>query len=117
MRILIVDLEYLVAMEAERILGDAFQCDIQIAMPHEYPAVLENQTFDIVLIDSGLARKPEGADDLRAAGVGVVFSTFLDEELAGLADWPGVAVVPKPFDEEQLTDAVGNAARDRATLP
>lgn len=111
MRILIVDLEYLVAMGAERILGGAMTCEIQIAMPRDYPPVLAGRNFDVVLADSSLGQNPDEAHRLRASGAGIVFSTLVDEELAGLPTWPGTAVVAKPFDEQQLVEAVRNAAR------
>lgn len=111
MRILIVDLEYLVAMGAERILSSAMTCEIQIAMPRDYPPILESCHFDVALVDSSLGQNPDEARRLRASGAGIVFSTLVDEELAGLPAWPDTAVVSKPFDERQLVEAVRNAAR------
>lgn len=112
MRILIVDLEYLVAMEAERILTENLDCEVQIAMPRDYPAVLENRNFDAVLIHASLVRSPDAVRRLKVAETGVVLSTLIDDEAAGFAEWPGVAVVPKPFDERQLIEAIKNAARN-----
>lgn len=112
MRILIVDPEYLVAMEAERILEAALDCETHIAMPRDYPTVLETRNFDVVLVHASLVRSPEAVHRLTSVESGVVLSTLLNEEVAGFPEWPGVTVVPKPFDERQLIDAIKNAARD-----
>ena len=106
MRILIVDLEYLVAMEAERILDGAFTCEIEIAMPRDYQALLSSESFDMLLIDSSVIQSAEEASRLRAAGIAILFSTLSDDELTGISEWPGVAVVAKPFDDQQLIQAV-----------
>lgn len=111
MRILVVDPEYLIAMDAERILNTALPCEVEIAMPRDYPAVLASRNFDVVLIDSSLVESPEEAQRLRAADAAIVFATSLTEEVVGLADWPDIAVVPKPFDDRQLVEAIRNAAR------
>ncbi|MBW6421842.1 hypothetical protein KX729_10345 [Rhizobium sp. XQZ8] len=113
MRILIVDLEYLVAMEAERILTENLDGEMVIAMPRDYPAVLETQNFDVVLIHASLVRSPEAVRRLNATEAGVVLSTLMDEEAVdGFAEWPGVVVVSKPFDDQKLVAAIKNAARN-----
>lgn len=113
MRILIVDPEYLVAMEAERILDQEFDCETQIEMPRDYASVLEKGGFDMVLIDSGLVvNSPEARRLLQTGTAAVIFSSLGDDEADGLAEWPGITVVPKPFDERALVNAIKNAARD-----
>lgn len=112
LRILVVDLEYLVAMEAERILTENLACEVLIAMPRDYPAVLEGQKFDVVLIHAGLVRSPEAVSRLNSADAGIVLSTLINEEADGLAEWPGVAIVPKPFEDRKLVEAIKNAARN-----
>ncbi len=113
MRILVVDLEYLVAMEAERILTESLNCDVQIAMPRDYPDILENRSFDVVLIHASLARSPEAVRRLQMSEAAIVLSTLMNEEAAtGIPEWPGIAVVSKPFQDGRLIDAIKNAARD-----
>jgi len=80
-------------------------------MPRDYPAVLARRNFDVVLIDAGLVEKPEEAQRLRAIDAAIVFATSLTEEADGIPDWLDVAVVPKPFDDRQLVEAIRNAAR------
>jgi DNA-binding NarL/FixJ family response regulator len=110
-RVLIIDPEYLVAMEAERILGEAVQCEVEIAMPHNYPLVLEKAGFSVIVIDALLLGDGQGeaAKRLRAADAALVLTT-LDDGLDGIAGFEGVPVVSKPFIEEQLAEAVRNAA-------
>ncbi|MGK6311765.1 hypothetical protein [Neorhizobium sp. DT-125] len=110
MRILIVDPEYLVAMDAERIVGAAFECEIEIAMPRDYQASLEKRNFDVVLIDPSLVKSSEDMQRLRECGAGMVFTRSLPEEAAGILDRPDVAFTPKPFDDRQLIEAIRNAA-------
>ncbi len=113
MRILIIDLEYLVAMEVERILASAFECDIQIAMPREYDAIADLHRFDVVVIDASLVKRPEAAERMKAAGVAIVFLTLIDEHLPSVPGWPDVPVVGKPFDDKQLIDAIRKAVGSR----
>jgi DNA-binding NarL/FixJ family response regulator len=112
LRILIVDLEYLVAMEAERILTENFTCETVIVMPRDYPEVLDSQKFDVVLIHASLVRRPEAVQQLTMAEAGIVLTTLISEEVEGIPEWPGVAVVSKPFEDRRLVEAIKNAARD-----
>lgn len=111
MRVLIVDPEYLIAMDAERIVRTALPCETEIAMPRDYPALLARRNFDIVLIDSSLLEITGEVQRLRETVAGIVFTTSLSEEIAGIPAWPGVAVVPKPFDDQQLIEAIRNVIR------
>jgi DNA-binding NarL/FixJ family response regulator len=110
LRILIVDIEYLVAMEAERILTENMRCEVVIAMPRDYPEVLEREKFDVVLIHASLVRSPQAVRRLKSAETGLVLSTLIDDEAAGFAEWPGIAVIAKPFDDQKLVEAIKNAA-------
>ncbi len=99
-------------MEVERVLAEAFACEIQIATPRNYPVELERREFDVVVIDSTLIDgKGEAARRLRAAGAGLVFTTLGEEDMAGMDGWAGVPVVAKPFNDHHLVEAVRNAAR------
>ena len=112
MRILIVDPEYLIAMDAERILDAAFDCEIEIAMSHDYQASLERRNFDVVLIDPDLIRRSEDAQELRDSGAAIVFTTSLTEKVSGILDRGRIAFAPKPFKDEKLVEAIRNAAGD-----
>ena len=99
-------------MEAERILTENLACEVLIAMPRDYPAVLDSRNFDVVLIHASLVRSPDAVSRLNAADTGVVLSTLMNEEAeTGFSEWPGIAVVPKPFQDQRLVAAIKNAAR------
>lgn len=116
MQILIVEPEYLIALEAERILQLFGGSEMTIAMPRDYLAILKDRSFDVVLIASKLVTTPEAEAALRGSAAGIVFSTLRREELDGIAGWPGVPVVAKPFDDEELLNAIKNAARGRTAF-
>lgn len=120
MRILIVDPEYLVALDGQQVLSDALGCVAEIAMPRDYPNVLENGQFDIVVIDVRVIQDDvaEAARRMQAAGVKVVFSSLSHANANGFPSWPDVPVVLKPFDDRTLVRAVENAAvKDRGVFP
>ena len=122
LRVLIVDPEYLVALDGEQVLSDALACDVEIAMPRDYPAVLENRRFDVVLIDIRIIQDnvAEAARRIAATGAGVVLSSLSHMNANGFAQWPEVPVVLKPFDDATLIRAVKNAAvsdRDVSSPP
>jgi DNA-binding NarL/FixJ family response regulator len=122
LRVLIVDPEYLVALDGEHVLSDALGCNVEIAMPRDYPAILENHRFDVVLIDVRVIQDnvADAARLIGAAGARVVLSSLSHVNANGFAQWPDVPVVLKPFDDSTLIEAVKNAAtsdRDVSSSP
>ncbi|MGF9563172.1 hypothetical protein [Neorhizobium sp. JUb45] len=122
MLVLIVDPEYLVALDGEQVLSDALECDVQIAMPRDYHAALETHRFDVVLIDVRVVQDDvaDAAQRIAAAGANVVLSSLSHVNANGFAAWPGAPVVLKPFDDKTLIEAVKNAAtndRDVSSPP
>jgi DNA-binding response OmpR family regulator len=114
--ILIVDREYLVAMEAESILQALPAGHITVATPRECNDILKDRRFDVVVIDASLVVRGNAEPALRASGAAVVFLSLRQEELDGIAGWPDAPVVSKPFDDERLLGAVKNAARGRTAF-
>jgi len=116
LRVLIVDPEYLVALDGEQVLSDALAdtmgCDVEIAMPRDYPGILENRRFDVVLIDVRVIEHDvaDAARRIAATGARVVLSSLSHVNADGYAAWPDVPVVLKPFDDKTLIEAVKNAA-------
>lgn len=122
MRVLVVDPEYLVALDGEQVLTDALGCDVEIAMPRDYPDILENRRFDVVLIDVRVIQDnvADAARRISASGATVVLSSLSHMNANGFAAWPDVPVVLKPFDDQTLIEAVKNAAtsdRDVSSPP
>ncbi|CDZ47185.1 Hypothetical protein NGAL_HAMBI2427_20540 [Neorhizobium galegae bv. orientalis] len=110
LRILVVDREFLVAMEVETVLTEALACEVKVATPHTYIVELESGWFDVIVIDSGLIGGEAGLR-LRASGSGLVFTTLSVEDMDGLKGWDGITVVAKPFNDHHLVEAVKNAAQ------
>lgn len=103
-RILVIDQEYFVAMEAERILADGLACTVEIAMPHDFLTYLEGSApFDIVVIDAALmtAERQEILQAHQQAGLGVVFTT--------LSRFAAATEVRKPFVDQELLEAARSA--------
>ena len=122
LRVLIVDPEYLVALDGEQVLSDALGCDVEIAMARDYPAILENRRFEVVLIDVRIIQDnvSDAARRIGATGAKVVLSSLSHMNANGFAPWPDAPVVLKPFDDKTLIDAVKNAAtsdRDVSSPP
>ncbi len=116
MRILIVDPEYLVALEAENLIQQSFGAagaGCVIAMPRDLPAFLSSEAFALVIIDRDIAEKPENRAALDDLAIPAVILTFRSDE-AGLSD--AELVVAKPFDDDKLVAAVAEAIR-RASPP
>jgi DNA-binding response OmpR family regulator len=114
LRILIVDQEYLVAMEAERILQDAGYAQTHIAMAWQLKNVFRDERFDLVMIDATIASAEECRSLILASGAGLVLLSFRMNDFDGIADWAGAPVVPKPFEDERVLQAVKDAAGFRA---
>jgi DNA-binding NtrC family response regulator len=112
--ILVVDPEYLVAMEAERILQGAGYSAIRIAMPWELERVLSEGRFGMVLIDAKTVAEPSCASLVRHSNAAVVIMSFRAQDLRGLPEWPGSPVVAKPFADEEVVQAVADAAQRAA---
>ncbi|HEV7433262.1 MAG TPA: hypothetical protein VGO22_00065 [Pseudorhizobium sp.] len=106
--ILVVDREYLVAMEAERVLLDTFACRMRIAMPHEFSHAMEHDRFDLLIVDTSVA-DDDGSRILanaRAGGTKLIFTTLTKDAMRSLPQFQGFATVAKPFSDEDLIDAV-----------
>lgn len=106
--ILVVDREYLVAMEAERVLLDAFACRVRIAMPHDYSAALVQDRFDLLIMDASVVEQdgPQTILGAKAGGAGLIFTTLANDAMDALPQFKGSATVAKPFIDEDLVRAV-----------
>lgn len=121
MRILIVDPEYLVALEAEnliqqRLSAGAAGASCIIAMPRDLPAFLSSEAFSVVVIDEDIAAKPENREALDRIAIPLVVLTFQAVEAGEPGDAGEELVVAKPFEDEKLVAAVAEAIR-RASPP
>ena len=116
MRLLVIDTLYLVALEAEQVLGEAFGCLVTIGMPRDIDTLLDAGDFDVALIESEYISAGYGGriQRLREAGAGFVFSSVDSRHRLGVPGFEGIPVVLKPFDDERLVSAVRKAYADRS---
>ncbi|MGE6739391.1 hypothetical protein ACQKGC_03850 [Allorhizobium pseudoryzae] len=110
MQILIVDVEYLVALEAEQVLAEATGSAVEIATPRDASDVLSQRSFDLILADASLAAGAAGPSLRRhhESGGAIIFSSVNRGHLAGVPGFEGAAVISKPFDDELLVTLVRN---------
>jgi hypothetical protein len=120
LRFLVIDSEYLIALETTRMLAERFDCNTVIGGLDDEIAELAAERFDVVLLDTRGVADADGrrANKVLATGASLVFtSAYLDlaNGVAGFEDWP---VVMKPFTSQDLADVVslslmraGKAAR------
>lgn len=108
LRVLVIDAEYLVALDAEQILVDALMCEVTIATPRMCNAIIKEKIFDVVLLDTGYTETALVArlKDVEKAGCAIVFSTFRSAFRSGVPGYEQVPVVSKPFEEKQLVAAI-----------
>ncbi|MFD1746820.1 hypothetical protein ACFSE1_15195 [Rhizobium helianthi] len=109
MRLLVIDTQYLVALEAEHVLGEAFSCPVEIGMPRDVEGFLEAGEFSVAVVDAALITAALGGriQRLLDAGAGFVFSSVDSQHHDGVTGFPEVPVVLKPFNDEKLVEAVG----------
>lgn len=108
--ILIADPEYIIAMEAECILRDLLPCEVTIVNPQNAAdrANLSWTRYALVLLDTGFCCRESRllADLLQRQGIPVVFTTANQAYVEGVPGFPTTAVIPKPYDVEQVANAV-----------
>ena len=102
--ILVVEDEYLIALDAEHMLRNTGASDVIICTRDDFPTVVKSRSFDIALVDTGPdASHVEQDLDLAAeAGTHIAFTTSDIELVAGLAGHDGVRFIAKPYDERHL---------------
>ncbi len=108
MRILVIENEYLIAMDAERILMDPFSCEVVIGSEGELSLSSNEHGFDIAIVDFSTSLG-SAAKNLLAAMVGsskLIFTTVIDELAAGIPGFEATPVVLKPYNDTQLVNAV-----------
>ncbi|WP_188134300.1 hypothetical protein [Rhizobium sp. RU35A] len=112
MHVLVIDVEFLVALEAEQILTEHLACTVEIAVPRDMIQTLQSRRFDILLLDAALmsAAVEPHVRRLREAGTGIVFSSVDSEHRRGLPGFFGIPVMSRPFDDEELVRIVRRAA-------
>lgn len=110
-RILVIEDEYLIAMDAERILSEAIACTVVLSTRKEFANVIADDLFQIVLLDTGPSLDTLGEDLARIArtGAAVIVTTSDGDLLSDRMPHDHAAfVLTKPYDDDQLVGVVVN---------
>jgi DNA-binding response OmpR family regulator len=108
-RILILEDEYLIAMDVEQLCRDHGAEDaILIGDLDALEAELAGRRFDVAVIDAMLNGRStlDFARRLRERSIPFVFATGYGDAAERFADFPGVPVVGKPYGGRELIDAI-----------
>jgi DNA-binding response OmpR family regulator len=111
--VLVIDVEYLVALEAEQLLTERLSATVDIVPPREALAVLQDRSFHVIFLDAAVLTKPmiDEVQRLSDTGTGVVFSSVDHSHRLGLPEFPGIPVISRPFDDQELVEQVRRAGR------
>lgn len=106
---LIIEDEFLIAADVQRIVEDAGAAAVLLASSTAAARarLAEEQAIDIGILDLKLGSE-DGlplAQDLRDRGIPFVVATGLDRAI----DLPGVAVVQKPYNDREVVEALVQA--------
>jgi DNA-binding response OmpR family regulator len=113
MRILIMEDEPLIAMDVEQLCRDHGAADVIITW---HLAGMDTQQsrpeFDAAILDImlGGASTLPFARKLREHGIPFVFASGYNDFDEVLAEFPGVAVIEKPYSGNELIEAVAKAS-------
>jgi DNA-binding response OmpR family regulator len=120
-RILVLEDEFLIAMDVEQLCRDHGAAEVSVLRRVEEAEAgqFETRRFDVAIVDlmlGGSSSLPL-ASKLRDHGVPLVFASGypgLDQELSA---FPGVQILAKPYLSGDLVSAVAQAMRPTATVP
>ena len=116
LRILVLEDEFLIAMDVEQICRDAGAAEVIIARTlEEVESAIAG--FDAAIVDMMLEGKSTlgFAASLRDRGVPFVFASGYTDLGEAAAAFPGTTIVGKPYSGDDLVRALG-AACGRATI-
>ena len=108
-RILILEDEYLIAMDDEQLCRDhGAEESILVGDLDEIEAGISDQHFDVAVIDAVLNGRStlDFARRLQERNVPFIFATGYDDASERFADFPAIPVVGKPYGGEELIRAL-----------
>jgi len=116
LRVLVAEKQYLIALEVERILVESLGCTTAICGP-ALETALDAAQYDIVILDTSASteRNLQRAKLVEDNGAAVIFLSsyeLVDAEYQALKNFP---IVGKPFDDDQIVEAV--LAVERSIYP
>lgn len=108
LKVLAVDSEYLIGMDVERILGDAFGCAVTVATPMIAGKLARHHHYDLAVLNF-CEDQPDRHSTIklmRQSASRLIFSVADRDYLAGVPGYEDVPVVMKPFHSETLETIV-----------
>jgi DNA-binding response OmpR family regulator len=123
LRVLVLEDEFLIAMDVEQICRDAGAPDVIIARTMQEADEADPSGFDAAILDLmiGGTSTSSFAATLEKRGVPFVFASGYGELADVHARFPGVTVVAKPYSGDDLVAALasacGRAGHDNADSP
>jgi CheY-like chemotaxis protein len=110
-RVLVLEDEFLIAMDVEQICRDAGAPDVILARTLEEANAAEPAAFDAAILDLMIGGSSTSgfAGLLAERGVPFVFASGYSELADVHARFPGVTVVPKPYSGDDLIAALAEA--------
>ncbi|MCL6705844.1 hypothetical protein M8R20_02415 [Pseudomonas sp. R2.Fl] len=118
LRIVVFGMEYFIALDVQRVIGENFGWDVQILPPSKtWHKTLATTDFDLIVTSLSTVEEDNlvRVRDVMQLRRGLVFTTTItvEPERSGAQGWP---VVDLPFAEEALVEAIMSAA-ERLRLP
>jgi DNA-binding response OmpR family regulator len=112
LRILVLEDEFLIAMDVEQICRDEGAADVVIARSiTDAEAATSSSNFDAAILDLllGSVSTLPFAATLRERGVPFVFASGYTDVKEIAASFPGVKIVGKPYSGDDLLSALAQA--------
>jgi DNA-binding response OmpR family regulator len=111
-RVLVLEDEFLIGLELERIAQEcgARSIDLVPTLDELMASLLSKRVWDIAILEvqaRGLSSLP-AASILRARGIHLVFTTAYDTDSGGIPGFEDVPVVGKPYGKSQIVRAVAS---------
>ena len=111
LRVLVLEDEFLIAMDVEQICRDAGAPDVILARSLQEAQAAAPAAFDAAILDLmvGGTSTTAFAGLLQQRGLPFVFASGYSELDSTMASFPGVTVVPKPYSGDDLISALAAA--------
>jgi CheY-like chemotaxis protein len=113
MRILVLEDEYLIAMDIEQLCRDHGAGEVSICreipdIPADAPVAFDVAILDVMLHDESTL---SFAESLRSRGIPFVFASGYADDVDKFAPFSGVPVIGKPYSPEGLIGAILEATK------